>query len=98
MQDNPYTDRKKLTFAQAEGVEPLPTQLAVKEISQEMRAKLWHVVHESMLQFRKHHEWPLVTSTSYLRDPWAAVLYRKHVGVITGWLRFKNSFEPLRTT
>jgi hypothetical protein len=38
-----YEDRKRLTFEQAEGAEPLPTQLKLKEVSQELRALLWAV-------------------------------------------------------
>jgi hypothetical protein len=34
--DEPYADRKKLTFEQAEGAAPLPSQLKLKEISQEI--------------------------------------------------------------
>jgi hypothetical protein len=41
-------DRKSLTFEQAEGVAPLPTQLRPKEISPELRALLWAAVHTSL--------------------------------------------------
>jgi len=43
-----YSDRKHLTFEQAEGIEPLPTQLRPKEISKELRARLWAVVYASL--------------------------------------------------
>jgi hypothetical protein len=46
--DDPYADRKKLSFEQAEGVEPLPRQLRLKEISPELRALLWREVHGSI--------------------------------------------------
>jgi len=36
-----YEKRKHLTFEQAEGVEPLPRQLKLRELSQELRADLW---------------------------------------------------------
>ena len=48
MSDNPYADRRKLTFAQAEGVEALPSQLRLKEVSPELRARLWLVIQVSM--------------------------------------------------
>jgi hypothetical protein len=38
-----YEDRKRLTFEQAEGAEPLPSQLKLKDISSELRARLWRV-------------------------------------------------------
>ena len=38
-----YEDRKRLTFEQAEGAEPLPAQLKLKEVSPELRARLWAV-------------------------------------------------------
>jgi hypothetical protein len=39
--DDPYAERKKLTFEQAEGAEPLPTQLKLKELSPLLRSALW---------------------------------------------------------
>jgi hypothetical protein len=44
----PFEDRKRLTFEQAEGAAPLPTQLKLQEVSQELRALLWEVFHVSM--------------------------------------------------
>jgi hypothetical protein len=38
-----YEDRKGLTFEQAEGAEPLPSQLKLREVSRELRARLWAV-------------------------------------------------------
>ncbi len=43
--DDPYADRKRPTFQQAEGFEPLPAQLLLKEISQELSASLWAIVY-----------------------------------------------------
>jgi hypothetical protein len=43
----PLALRKTVTFEQAEGVEPLPRQLRLKELSKELRAKLWFVIHEN---------------------------------------------------
>lgn len=48
MSDDPYAERKKLTFAQAEGMAPLPSQLAPKVLSQELRAYLWHIIYFSL--------------------------------------------------
>jgi hypothetical protein len=41
------SDRKKLTFEQAERDEALPGQLQPKEVSQELRAARWRVVFDS---------------------------------------------------
>src|SRR5690348_3371355 len=64
-------DRKRLTFAQAEGVEPLPSQLKPKEISQELRAKLWGVFHTSLQTCSSRD--------NCFVDPWAGILRDKHV-------------------
>jgi hypothetical protein len=40
--------RRGLTFAQAEGVEPLPAQLGPKELSPELRAHLWAVLYDKL--------------------------------------------------
>ena len=53
MTDDPYSDRRHLTFEQAEGVEPLPTQLQAKELSQKLRSCLWYVVHCSLKENTK---------------------------------------------
>lgn len=37
---DPYAHRRGLTFGQAEGVEDLPRQLELREVSKELRAKL----------------------------------------------------------
>jgi hypothetical protein len=42
MSDN-YEERKRLTFEQAEGAEPLPTQRRTKELSAQLRALLWEI-------------------------------------------------------
>jgi hypothetical protein len=38
--DDPHAERKRLTFEQAEGVEALPSQLQLKELSKQLRAML----------------------------------------------------------
>ena len=98
MQDDPYAARKKLTFAQAEGIEPLPTQLALKRLSPQLRAMLWNIVYRSMLESRQHHDWTTGVRGSYLRSPWEELLYRKHVFRDHRMAdEFENSFEELST-
>ncbi len=69
-----YAGRKHLTFSQAEGLEPIPTQLRLKEISPEMRALLWVVFYQGIQSstfintksYRKHVTAPWSTIiTSY---------------------------------
>ena len=43
-----YEDRKRLTFEQAEGAEPLPRPLNLKEVSTELRARLWTIIHRML--------------------------------------------------
>ncbi len=76
MNDQNYELRKALTFAQAEGVAPLPTQLCLGEVSQELRALLWGTVYDSMI--------PETEGSRYSRDlrfngSWLKILREKHV-------------------
>lgn len=41
-------NRSNLTFEQAEGAAPLPRQLQLQEVSQQLRAQLWHYIHHSI--------------------------------------------------
>ena len=72
MGDLPVEMRRELTFAQAEGAEPLPAQLRLGEVYQEMRAKLWNMIYQAV---------PRATGTTreYLFGDWEIVLRDKHV-------------------
>lgn len=70
-----YERRKNLTFAQAEGAEPLPTQLQLKELSPELRSRLWHVIYNSLLESRAQPDY----SKAVLTNPWRQILYDMHV-------------------
>lgn len=63
--------RHELTFAQAEGVEELPTQLAAGELSQSLRARLWALLHTSLQATRER--------TNRLGFPWSDILYSEFV-------------------
>jgi hypothetical protein len=67
--------RKTLTFEQAEGIEPLPSQLARGQISQEFRAVLWRAL---STEFERHQDY-----TAYgdhlLDAPWSIILADAHV-------------------
>jgi hypothetical protein len=69
-----FEERKHLTFEQAEGVAPLPRQLRPKEISPELRALLWQVVHRHFEEFQDYLEGGLQFS-----EPWESIFYAMHV-------------------
>jgi hypothetical protein len=73
-QTDPLEQRKKVSFEQAEGIEPMPSQLAQGEISQESRAVLWNDLHH---RFEDHRE--SITGTLCVGDPWGAILRDVHV-------------------
>lgn len=68
-------DRTKVTFEQAEGLEPLPSQLKPKEMSQALRSGLWHVLHTYLSASRQRHEYTRAT----IQDPWRTILFDLHV-------------------
>src|ERR1043165_4412750 len=65
-------DRKGLTFAQAEGAEALPSQLALREISPELSAVLWAVVHDMLDEALSHGG--IYGGGYYFKDPWKTIL------------------------
>lgn len=71
-----FAERKHLTFEQAEGIEPLPSQLQLKEISTELRSLLWKVVYESLM---KDIDYSSMNGQGSLRGEWESILYDKHV-------------------
>ncbi len=74
MTDKPEApDRRSLTFAQAEGVEPLPQPLKLGEVSQQLRALLWRAVFKSMVKSQGQ--------SGRIEEPWRTVLLDIHVYV-----------------
>jgi hypothetical protein len=71
--DDELERRKGLTFAQAEGLEPLPRQLARTEVSKEFRAVLWHFVRQELERNRQS------IHSNLLQHPWTKVIERLHV-------------------
>lgn len=68
---NNFEDCKRLTFEQAEGAEALPSQLKLKELSQELRAILWRVVSDSLFASRR---FPDHARHAHLDEPWLSIL------------------------
>ena len=75
--DDPYADRRQRTFEQAEGVEPLPTQLQPKELSKQLRAIVWLLVYESLKADTRRDLMGDVPP--YFGDNWGNILYAHHV-------------------
>jgi hypothetical protein len=74
MSDTLPLDRKSITFEQAEGADPLPSQLQLKTVSPELRSRMWELIHKYL---ENATYW---AGNGYqLRDPWAKILYNKHV-------------------
>jgi hypothetical protein len=71
-QPDPLEQRKKVSFEQAEGIAPLPSQLARGEISQEFRAVLWFMVGREL---ENHHG---RMSGDTLLAPWLNILRDAH--------------------
>jgi len=94
MSDDQFADRKKMTFAQAEGVEPLPAQLEAKEVSAELRAVLWRIVFESMRRACVYPKY--VGGNALMGEPWVSILYDKHVHRDYGMAdEFSDDFDEL---
>lgn len=70
-------DRTKVTFSQAEGIEPLPQPLRLGEVSHDLRFKVWKVFQEYMKQGYRwreqnwtEYEWIDGQWKSLIRDIW----------------------------
>lgn len=68
-------DRSKVTFEQAEGIEPLPTQLQSREISKELQAHLWNYVWQRLNKDLEQMEY----GPDRIRGNWRRVLTDMHV-------------------
>jgi hypothetical protein len=71
--DDEVARRKRLTFAQAEGAAPLPTQLKRTEISSELRAVLWNYIYRELEETADTATW------TYVGEPWRTILRDVHV-------------------
>jgi hypothetical protein len=68
-------ERKRLTFEQAEGAEPLPSQLKPKEISPRLRARLWLEIYG----FLKEGYYYNPDGADQILEPWESIFYSMHV-------------------
>lgn len=82
------TDRHNVSFEVAEGLEPLPSPLALKEISPELRAHLWRALHDTIEEdgtYRSSYDRPVVT------EGWRQTLQHIHVAVA---FKAIDEFDP----
>jgi hypothetical protein len=76
--DDAGLSRKYLSFEQAEGVEPLPEQLKLRELSPQLRARLWQVFFLSINEnVNPGHSAFLEPATIF--GDWQQIFYDKHV-------------------
>jgi hypothetical protein len=81
MHDDEVSRRKGLTFAQAEGLSPLPAQLSRTEVTPELRAVLWKFIHDEIGRS---------TRGDYLGAVWEKILRNVHV---LHYHRFTDDFS-----
>ena len=74
-----HVDRSKLTFSQAEGVDPLPKPVALGELTRNARNLLWEIVYRSLQESIEQDFYGDIN----LKDPWLSILYRYHVELIS---------------
>jgi hypothetical protein len=72
---NDIEEREKLSFEQAEGIEPLPSQLKLREVSPKLRAVLWSQIHRYLAKATQETEY----GGGYLDGPWPTILKDEHV-------------------
>jgi hypothetical protein len=89
-----FEDRKRLTFEQAEGAEPLPTQLKLKEMSELLRSALWAAVYEDMRESQYQGE---LFSASWGHVTYDWHVYRKSRPVDEFKPSFKQWAEEFKT-
>jgi hypothetical protein len=95
MADDETQRRKGLTFEQAEGLDPLPSQLKRTEVSAELRAVLWNYIHGELNSTARRETF------LYLGKPWKDVLrsvhvYREHRPADEFSNRLKDAIETVK--
>jgi hypothetical protein len=95
MSDDEVKRRKGLTFEQAEGLTPLPSQLKRTEVSPELRAVLWKYIYDEIDSSSVRDTY------TYVGKPWKHVLQQVHVyrdyrNADEFSARFKDAIEPVK--
>lgn len=86
-------DRREVSFAQAEGVEGLPTQLQLKQLSVELRSYLWKVIFDSF-QESIDYERRVYPRSYYFVTPWRDIFRDWWIKKLHKFIdEFGNSYE-----
>ena len=89
---NHHIDRSKLTFSQAEGIDPLPQPAAVGELIRNARNRLWEIVYRSLQKSTSTKQ--LYPGNVYeLKNPWLTILYRYHIDLLRPVDEFVSNFS-----
>ena len=75
---NQETDRTKLTFSQAEGIDPLPQPADLGELPGEARTDLWNITYESFIG----EPWEWGQEGRLLGSSWSNILYDYHTSLL----------------
>lgn len=67
--------RFAMTFGQSEGVEPLPTQMKLREISPALSSRLWMVIHASL---EKATKYSTMGGPPWLDEKWSSIIFDWH--------------------
>ena len=70
-------DRTKLTFSQAEGIDPLPQPVALGELSRQARVSLWDIIYGRLDEAAARRDW--LHSEAYITEPWETILLHYHI-------------------
>jgi hypothetical protein len=94
---DPFAHRKTLSFEEAAGIVPLPTQLRPGELSQEFRAVLWAEIHRRLGEHAIRDSFGAT-----LNDPWDIILqdewvYRRHKPIDEFPDRYVDIVEHIKT-
>ncbi|MDI3562542.1 AbiJ-NTD4 domain-containing protein [Bradyrhizobium sp. Arg816] len=85
-------ERKRLSFEQAEGVAPLPSQLQLREISAKLRALLWERIHKFLSDVERHNDY----ASNSFDKPWSTILRDEFVWRQDGMVDdFENDAKKL---
>ncbi|MGA1856931.1 hypothetical protein VH569_13190 [Azospirillum sp. 11R-A] len=76
MSNKNYVDRHSMTFAQAEGEEPLPSPLKLKELSSSLRNELWSMIFVSIQRDKQTSGY---NGNEYAGQKWSPILERLHL-------------------
>ncbi|MBT3071575.1 hypothetical protein KKP04_11930 [Rhodomicrobium sp. Az07] len=93
MATNLYELRRDLTFAQAEGLEPVSKAARLREVTPQLRALLWRHIYASMSKSAYYPPFSRSNEKCF-SDPWRGVLLDKQVELDFGMAdEFDNSWD-----